>query len=66
MQALHCHMAGTVPPWHHARIDLLSCLPCLPPGPGWINTVEASFPELIPHLSTCKSPAQVRRGAVLA
>lgn len=32
----------------------------VPPNPGWINTVEASFPELIPHLSTCKSPAQVQ------
>jgi hypothetical protein len=26
---------------------------------GWINLVEKSYPELIPHLSSCKSP-QVR------
>lgn len=24
--------------------------------PGWINLVEQSYPELIPHLSTCRSP----------
>lgn len=24
--------------------------------PGWINLVEKSYPHLIPHLSTCKSP----------
>ncbi|PRW56960.1 ferredoxin [Chlorella sorokiniana] len=32
--------------------------------PGWITTVEKSYPELIPHLSTCKSPAQMM-GAVV-
>ena len=24
--------------------------------PGWINLVEQSYPELIPHISTCRSP----------
>eukprot|EP00475_Leptophrys_vorax_P040869 TRINITY_DN7658_c1_g2_i1.p1 TRINITY_DN7658_c1_g2~~TRINITY_DN7658_c1_g2_i1.p1 ORF type:complete len:1234 (+),score=290.06 TRINITY_DN7658_c1_g2_i1:1014-4715(+) len=24
--------------------------------PGWVNVVEKLYPELIPHLSTCKSP----------
>ncbi len=24
--------------------------------PGWINLVEQNYPELIPHLSTCRSP----------
>lgn len=24
--------------------------------PGWVNLVEQSYPELIPHLSTCRSP----------
>ena len=24
--------------------------------PGWVNLVEQSYPELIPNLSTCKSP----------
>lgn len=24
--------------------------------PGWINLVEKSYPGLMPHLSTCKSP----------
>ena len=42
-----------------------ACFPPLPrlcPAPtGWVTAVEKSFPELIPHLSTCKSPAQVRQ-----
>eukprot|EP01029_Cantina_marsupialis_P000011 TRINITY_DN0_c1_g4_i1.p1 TRINITY_DN0_c1_g4~~TRINITY_DN0_c1_g4_i1.p1 ORF type:complete len:499 (-),score=116.96 TRINITY_DN0_c1_g4_i1:656-2152(-) len=24
--------------------------------PGWINLIEQKYPELIPHLSTCRSP----------
>lgn len=28
-------------------------------SPGWINYVEGFYPELIPHLSTCKSPQQM-------
>lgn len=32
--------------------------------PGWVKFVEHYYPELIPHLSTCKSP-QAMFGAVL-
>jgi len=32
--------------------------------PGWVNLVERRYPELIPHLSTCKSP-QMMMGATL-
>lgn len=32
--------------------------------PGWINFVEKSYPEVIPHLSSCKSPQQMM-GAVV-
>lgn len=28
-------------------------------SPGWVNFVEKFYPELIPHLSTCKSPQQM-------
>jgi iron-only hydrogenase group A len=28
-------------------------------SPGWINYIELFYPELIPHLSTCKSPQQM-------
>lgn len=28
-------------------------------SPGWINFVEQYYPELIPHVSTCKSPQQM-------
>jgi len=28
-------------------------------SPGWIKYCEHYFPEMIPHLSTCKSPAQM-------
>ncbi|KAJ3439300.1 iron hydrogenase [Anaeramoeba flamelloides] len=27
--------------------------------PGWINMVEKQYPNLIPHLSSCKSPQQM-------
>jgi iron only hydrogenase large subunit-like protein len=27
--------------------------------PGWVNYVELNYPELIPHLSSCKSPMQM-------
>ena len=27
--------------------------------PGWVNLVEKRYPELIPYLSTCKSPQQM-------
>ena len=33
-------------------------------SPGWINYIELNYPELLPHLSTCKSPQQMF-GAVL-
>jgi len=32
---------------------LTSCSPC------WINFIEQYYPELLPHLSTCKSPQQM-------
>ncbi|MCL2736515.1 MAG: [FeFe] hydrogenase, group A [Propionibacteriaceae bacterium] len=32
--------------------------------PGWINMVEKRFPELIPHLSSCKSPQQMMGATV--
>mgnify|MGYP003586360987 FL=1 len=33
-------------------------------SPGWIKFVEEFYPDLIPHLSTCKSPQQML-GAVI-
>ena len=33
-------------------------------SPGWIKYVEHNYPELIPHLSTCKSPMQME-GAII-
>ena len=33
-------------------------------SPGWINFIELYYPELLPHLSTCKSPQQMF-GAIL-
>jgi NADH-quinone oxidoreductase subunit G/NADP-reducing hydrogenase subunit HndD len=27
--------------------------------PGWINFAETEFPEILPHLSSCKSPQQM-------
>jgi len=32
--------------------------------PGWVNLVERRYPELIPHLSSCKSP-QAMMGATV-
>jgi len=32
--------------------------------PGWVNLVERRYPELIPHLSTCRSP-QAMMGATV-
>lgn len=32
--------------------------------PGWVNYVEKRYPEMIPHLSTCKSP-QMMMGATV-
>lgn len=28
-------------------------------SPGWINFVETFYPDLLPHVSTCKSPQQM-------
>lgn len=28
-------------------------------SPGWVNFIEQYYPELLPHLSTCKSPQQM-------
>lgn len=28
-------------------------------SPGWINYVEHNYPELLPHVSSCKSPQQM-------
>lgn len=32
--------------------------------PGWVNLVERRYPEIIPHLSSCKSP-QMMMGATI-
>ena len=33
-------------------------------SPGWVNYLEFYYPELIPHLSTCKSPHEMM-GAII-
>lgn len=33
-------------------------------SPGWINYIEQYYPELLPHLSTTKSPQQIH-GALI-
>lgn len=33
-------------------------------SPGWVKYIEMNYPELLPHLSTCKSPHQMF-GAVI-
>ncbi len=32
--------------------------------PGWVNLVERRYPDLIPHLSSCKSPQQMMGATV--
>jgi len=32
--------------------------------PGWVNYVEKRYPELIPHLSSCRSPQQMMGATV--
>ncbi|WP_315092862.1 NAD(P)-binding protein [uncultured Cellulomonas sp.] len=32
--------------------------------PGWVNLVERRFPDLIPHLSSCRSPQQMMGATV--
>lgn len=34
--------------------------------PGWINVVECCYPELVPHLSTCKSPSTMQGALIKA
>ncbi|MFA6830491.1 MAG: [FeFe] hydrogenase, group A, partial [Bacilli bacterium] len=43
---------------HTANPMLTSC------SPGWVNYIEYYYPNLIPHLSTCKSPQQMM-GAII-
>ena len=33
-------------------------------SPGWINYAETYYPDLLPHLSSCKSPHQMQ-GAII-
>lgn len=33
-------------------------------SPGWINYIELNYPDLLPHLSSCKSPQQMM-GAII-
>lgn len=33
-------------------------------SPGWVNYVEREYPEILPHLSTAKSPHVMDRGNV--
>jgi formate dehydrogenase major subunit len=32
--------------------------------PGWVNLIEKRYPDLIPHLSSCKSPQQMTGATV--
>ncbi|MFI3142329.1 MAG: NADH-dependent [FeFe] hydrogenase, group A6 [Clostridia bacterium] len=48
-----------------ARVNGGGVLPMITScSPGWIKYCEHYYPELIPHLSTCKSPQQMQ-GAVI-
>lgn len=42
---------------HEPLPQITSC------SPGWVNYLEFFYPELIPHLSTCKSPHEMQ-GAI--
>lgn len=44
---ISCYESGTKKPF------MTSCCP------GWVNYVELNYPELIPNLSSCKSPMQM-------
>jgi iron-only hydrogenase group A len=44
---IKCYENGTKKPF------MTSCCP------GWVNYVELNYPELIPHLSSCKSPMEM-------
>lgn len=46
------------------RLDNNGVLPQITScSPGWINYMEYYYPEVIPHMSTCKSPHQMQ-GAI--
>jgi NADH-quinone oxidoreductase subunit G len=55
------HAAAELAHAEHAPGPLPMFTSCCP---AWINLVEKSYPELIPHLSSCKSP-QMMMGAVV-
>lgn len=43
-----------------SRIEKSEALPLITScSPGWINFVETFYPELLPNVSTCKSPQQM-------
>ncbi|MBQ9348765.1 MAG: iron hydrogenase small subunit [Oscillibacter sp.] len=46
-ECVNCFRAGTKKPF------MTSCCP------GWVNYVELTAPDLIPHLSSCKSPMEM-------
>ena len=47
------------------RIQNGGCLPMITScSPGWINFAEYNYSELLPHLSSCKSPHQMQ-GAII-
>lgn len=42
------------------RFQKKDCLPMITScSPGWVRFAEKNYPELLPHLSTCKSPHQM-------
>ena len=42
------------------RVSNNGCLPMITScSPGWIKYIEMNYPELLDHLSTCKSPHQM-------
>ena len=42
------------------RFQNKECLPMITScSPGWVRFAEKNYPELLPHLSTCKSPHQM-------
>ena len=42
------------------RVTQKECLTMITScSPGWIKYIEMNYPELLPHLSTCKSPQQM-------
>ncbi len=42
------------------RVQTKGVLPMITScSPGWVKYIEMNYPELLPHLSTCKSPHQM-------